>query len=251
LWYLLLSLYAYGTFWHILDVRKVQHSINLQHPDNLDFFLVCSTSLTIVMSASKLNHPVYYSLSNTCITNLYDKGVHGYIIDYNNQHPESGTNIEKATGIFTDSEIIILKCYFPSVFVLDIIYFIITFSPKKRILLSIEQITSEGLKFLKRVGLNGLLSDDPALLKYYPCTTMIKNVSGHLESIELLVQLSLIEIEILYLISIGMNNPQISDFMNRSYHTTKNHKLNIVRKLGLDHTYDILEFVNTLKRSPL
>jgi hypothetical protein len=203
------------------------------------------------MKTLKKNHPLYSVLYNTEITPFGDSAINGSVVDFK-KHKNGilRCNTGEIFDALMRSETIIINCCFPSSFVIDIIYFIVVLSQRKELWLSIDNITNHGLLFLKKIGLKGLTCNHPTLNCQWGVDTKITKDQS-VEKARFLFNLSAIEVEVFYFISKGMNNGQIAEWLDKSYHTIKNHKINIVRKTGLEHSYELPELITVLNQSPL
>lgn len=133
---------------------------------------------------------------------------------------------------------------------LEISYFVIFLSRKTRVLISSDPWFKPFTLFFKKIGLYGMLYHQTA-------TDAFSIYDDHIdvadkdyrfpEVLDSLKELSVAEIEILFYLSIGYSNSKISGILCRSYHTVKNHKVNIARKAGLDGCSQLPYFASQLR----
>jgi DNA-binding CsgD family transcriptional regulator len=161
------------------------------------------------------------------------------------------TSIEQLSGMplrYEDYDYILLTFHCHTRPFLEISYLVIFFSRKTRVLISSDSWFKPFTSFLKKIGLYGIL---------YQPTTETFNIHDYApaadkdsrfpEALDSLKELSAAEIEILFYLSIGYSNTKISCILCRSYHTVKNHKVNIARKAGLDGCSQLPYFASQLR----
>ncbi|MBT1699136.1 helix-turn-helix transcriptional regulator [Fulvivirgaceae bacterium PWU4] len=188
------------------------------------------------------------------LTNYENDNINGLLIDFTNI-VQGKSQMSLAMQSITSSvnwvpqtyseglpkkENLIIKCSLPSLFILDIFYLIISERRTHTVLLMIESISEEGLRFVKQLGVQDVIDQD-AKTK----TNSMSHVTN--PYFNQIIKLTTTEIGVLYLISKGFTNHQLANFLSRSYHTVKNHKINIVRKIGLNHCSELVELTNAMK----
>jgi DNA-binding CsgD family transcriptional regulator len=142
-----------------------------------------------------------------------------------------------------------LKCQTKSL--LEISYLVAFFSRKNRVIISTERSFESFASFFMKIGLHGALVDQTTINTFNGFNQMPSNgKQSHYPDSDLLnslKELSAVEIEVLFYLSIGYSNSKISAILCRSYHTVKNHKVNIARKVGLDGCGQLQNFVYRLR----
>ncbi len=162
---------------------------------------------------------------------------------------------------------ILIHCKFSNHNLLQVLHFICCLSKSKNVILITDQITSKGLSILKKYKVKAVFAGENGFLDVCnflnaanngQCTILKNNVSisnadsayGSSE-LDIVHNLSIIEVEILYYVSMGLTTSQISSHLFRSYHTIKNHKVNIARKAGIEGCSQLFKLVKDLENAML
>jgi DNA-binding CsgD family transcriptional regulator len=165
---------------------------------------------------------------------------------------QTSTSIEQFLGAplrYEDYNFVLLTFNCHTRPFLELSYFVIFLSRKTSVLISSDHWLKPFASFLKRIGLSGILCYQPAANSFsiYHYTSIGVKDGRFPEILDNLKELSIAEIEILFFLSIGYSNTKISGILCRSYHTVKNHKVNIARKAGLDGCGQLPYFASQLR----
>jgi DNA-binding CsgD family transcriptional regulator len=165
---------------------------------------------------------------------------------------QTNTSIEQLSGTalrYEDYNFVLLTFNCHTRPFLELAYFVIFLSRRTSVLISSDHWLKPFSSFLKRIGLSGMLCYQPAANSFtiYDYTFIAHKDSRFPEILDSLKELSIAEIEILFFLSIGYSNTKISGILCRSYHTVKNHKVNIARKAGLDGCSQLPYFASQLR----
>lgn len=165
---------------------------------------------------------------------------------------QTTTSIELLSGTpmrYEDYDFVLLTFHCRTKPFLEISYLVIFISRKTRVLISSDPWFKPFTVFFKKIGLYGMLHHHTAdnVFNIYDHTSDSDKDCRFPEALDSLNELSVAEIEILYYLSIGYSNAKISGILCRSYHTVKNHKVNIARKAGLDGCSQLPYFASQLR----
>ncbi len=140
-----------------------------------------------------------------------------------------------------------IRSNFHNISLLETVYTAVDLLKQYKVLFSTSGITQAGAGFLRRIGITAIVSESNVFsfienfirqsqVPFFTSADILRKdpATGAKKTPPYFFDFTAAEIEVLYLISRGCTNPQISSKLNRSYHTIKNHKANIVRKAGLD-----------------
>jgi len=192
--------------------------------------------------------PIQYSFSPYFDVSAFKADpIQGILVDFKTSEGHSHISTKNFYERLTDKDVLVIRCSLPSAFIVEIMMLIVKTSRHHRVVVWVDEISSDAFRVLKVLGLTELFLNQftvSAEKFQYPRIITDLNQSNTGEQV---INLSITEFEILYLISKGFKNAQIAALINRSYHTIKNHKTNIIRKTGLDHCYQLIELVNDLK----
>jgi DNA-binding CsgD family transcriptional regulator len=141
------------------------------------------------------------------------------------------------------SSIFLVNEPFAHSMLLEALYIIIQCVRHGTTYIGTDKISADVTVFLRRLGVQGIVASYEADKPWRELefnnrcsiniSTSVKQVERTNKNELFYYNLSPSEIEVFYFISIGLTNPQISDLIHKSYHTIKNHKINIAKKTGL------------------
>ncbi|MDJ1505757.1 helix-turn-helix transcriptional regulator [Xanthocytophaga agilis] len=156
------------------------------------------------------------------------------------------------------SNLVTVKCNFPRHNFLEVLYIMLQLAKRLQIAFISNSISDEGIHFLKKhkvtgvFSVNELLNDIAASRRrranqFYLSNFIQYNEPALPNDLCSFLSLSYVEIKILYLFSRGLSNRQLTSKINKSYHTVKNHKSNIIRKIGIDGSDQLMQYVHLLQ----
>lgn len=168
--------------------------------------------------------------------------------DFGNNAIHNSWPLRSFKDLLDTCDSVLISTRFPTIFILDVMFLISTASLEREVLLTTSKISKRGFEVLKRLGLSGHgRQPSEASIIAEDRHTYISEKHNH--TIDLCSALTVTEMKVLFYLSHGLNNTRIADSLSRSYHTIKNHKLNIVRKSGLDHCNQLFELILQIRQS--